>query len=186
MAKLVNYIRSEVKVGKGKPDVSSKSAFEDDRYLLPTLEDDALLYSLQDVVGHDLDDDEDDVGGVPVKALNGTGNSSNGVNRAAELEQQLQRALLEREACKRELETLRHGMEARNGLGGASKDIGEDHWDNGNENIISNLGMGPSKNGHMLGNTDTSYFASYSGHGEVAATLTCAKTERRQKYMKPC
>jgi protein arginine N-methyltransferase 3 len=47
--KLVNYVRSEVKKGNNTPDVSSKSKFEDDAYLKPVLEDDALLYSLDDL-----------------------------------------------------------------------------------------------------------------------------------------
>lgn len=48
--KLVNYVRSEVKAGNKSPDVSSKSRFEDDAFLKPALEDDALLYSLDDIV----------------------------------------------------------------------------------------------------------------------------------------
>lgn len=47
--KLVNYVRSEVKAGNSSPDVSSKAKFEDDAYLKPVLEDDALLYSLDDL-----------------------------------------------------------------------------------------------------------------------------------------
>ena len=47
--KLVNYVRSEVKAGNKTPDVSSKSKFADDAYLKPVLEDDALLYSLDDI-----------------------------------------------------------------------------------------------------------------------------------------
>ena len=47
--RLINYIRSEVKLGNTKPDVSSPALFEDDRYLKPVLEDDALLYSLDDI-----------------------------------------------------------------------------------------------------------------------------------------
>ncbi len=49
LIKLVNYVRSEVRAGKLHSDVSSKSCFEDDKYLQPVLEDDALLYSLDDV-----------------------------------------------------------------------------------------------------------------------------------------
>lgn len=48
--KLVNYIRSQVKAGNTAPDVSSKAKFEDEAYLKPVLEDDALLYSLGDVL----------------------------------------------------------------------------------------------------------------------------------------
>lgn len=47
--KLVNYVRSEVKAGNKTPDVSAKSKFADDAYLKPVLEDDSLLYSLDDI-----------------------------------------------------------------------------------------------------------------------------------------
>ncbi|PWY90172.1 S-adenosyl-L-methionine-dependent methyltransferase [Aspergillus heteromorphus CBS 117.55] len=47
--KLVNYIRSQVKEGNASPDVSSAEKFEDEIYLMPVLEDDALLYSLDDI-----------------------------------------------------------------------------------------------------------------------------------------
>ncbi|EXJ87857.1 protein arginine N-methyltransferase 3 [Capronia coronata CBS 617.96] len=49
LIKLVNYIRSEVQAGKTHPDVSSKAIFEDDKYLKPVLENDSLLYSLDDI-----------------------------------------------------------------------------------------------------------------------------------------
>ncbi len=49
LIKLVNYIRTQVELGNIKPDVSSKSCFENDKYLKPVLEDDALLYSLDDL-----------------------------------------------------------------------------------------------------------------------------------------
>lgn len=49
MIKLVNYIRNEVRWGNKTPDLSSKSLFDDDQYLQPILEDDALLYSLDDI-----------------------------------------------------------------------------------------------------------------------------------------
>ncbi|KAF7714577.1 Ribosomal protein arginine N-methytransferase [Penicillium ucsense] len=47
--KLVNYVRSEVKAGNLSPDVSTKEKFADDAYLKPVLEDDAVLYSLDDI-----------------------------------------------------------------------------------------------------------------------------------------
>ncbi|KMU82713.1 arginine methyltransferase RmtB [Coccidioides immitis H538.4] len=53
--KLVNYIRSEVQSGNTKPDVSSSAPFEDDKYLKPVLEDDALLYTLEDISDGDED-----------------------------------------------------------------------------------------------------------------------------------
>ncbi|KAE8348631.1 S-adenosyl-L-methionine-dependent methyltransferase [Aspergillus coremiiformis] len=51
--KLVNYIRTQVKAGNLSPNVSSKSNFEDEIYLKPVLEDDALLYSLDDIEDQD-------------------------------------------------------------------------------------------------------------------------------------
>jgi protein arginine N-methyltransferase 3 len=53
---LVNYVRTEVKNGNNTPDVSSKSKFEDDLYLKPVLEDDALLYSLDDLAEEQAED----------------------------------------------------------------------------------------------------------------------------------
>ena len=46
---MVNYIRSEVGKGSTKLDISSKESFADQKYLQPTLEDDALLYSLDEI-----------------------------------------------------------------------------------------------------------------------------------------
>jgi type I protein arginine methyltransferase len=50
LIKLVNYIRSNVKAGNLNPDVSSKALFEADKYLQPVLEDDALLYTIEDAL----------------------------------------------------------------------------------------------------------------------------------------
>ncbi|KAI9809215.1 MAG: hypothetical protein M1825_002506 [Sarcosagium campestre] len=47
--KFVNYVRSEVKSGK-TPRIDSKSVFEDEKYLKPVLEDDALLFSIDDLL----------------------------------------------------------------------------------------------------------------------------------------
>lgn len=63
LIKLVNYIRTNVKEGNPKPDVSSKSPFDKDIYLKPVLDDDALLYSLDDAF-----DDEPDINS-PTTAL---------------------------------------------------------------------------------------------------------------------
>ncbi|KAI9714933.1 MAG: hypothetical protein M1812_006246 [Candelaria pacifica] len=49
--KLVNYIRAEVKAGNAIPTVLSKQSFEDDKYLQPVLEDDALLFNLDEILG---------------------------------------------------------------------------------------------------------------------------------------
>ena len=54
--KLINYIRSEVKAGNKQPNWSTADLFGDDKYLKPVLEDDAILFSLDDVADVDVDD----------------------------------------------------------------------------------------------------------------------------------
>lgn len=54
MIKLVNYVRLKSKSGDESLNLSEKSAFEDDKYLQPVLEDDPLLYSLEDIIEGDL------------------------------------------------------------------------------------------------------------------------------------
>lgn len=51
----MNYIREQVKSRKVDVDVSSKALFEDDKYLRPVLEDDALLFSLDELVDSQTD-----------------------------------------------------------------------------------------------------------------------------------
>jgi protein arginine N-methyltransferase 3 len=48
--KLVNYIRSEAKNGNMKPDVSDTSNFDHEKYMKPVIQDDALLFSLDDLL----------------------------------------------------------------------------------------------------------------------------------------
>ncbi|PYH45530.1 protein arginine methyltransferase RmtB [Aspergillus saccharolyticus JOP 1030-1] len=73
--KLVNYIRSQVKQGNMSPDVSSKDKFDDELYLMPVLEDDALLYSLDDI-----DEEEPEAAG-----------STDAERRVIELQEDLER-----------------------------------------------------------------------------------------------
>ena len=42
-------MRSEIKKGNREPSISSSALFNDDVYLKPVLDDDALLYSLDDL-----------------------------------------------------------------------------------------------------------------------------------------
>jgi protein arginine N-methyltransferase 3 len=49
MIKFVNYVRSQVKEGNAKPDVESPAAWEDDKFMQPVLEDDALLFSVDEL-----------------------------------------------------------------------------------------------------------------------------------------
>lgn len=48
--KLVNYIRHSVKQGTPLPEEITAKDFEDDKFLQPVLEDDALLFSLDDIL----------------------------------------------------------------------------------------------------------------------------------------
>lgn len=80
--KLVNFIRSEVKAGKKvSPDVQ-KADFDDEIYLKPVLEDDALLFNLDDLpvsrTQHKMADE-------------GVAGSSAVLARVAELEEELRR-----------------------------------------------------------------------------------------------
>ena len=71
-----------MKAGNAKPDVSSRSLFEDDKYMIPTLEDDALLFSLDDI-----SDEQLRVG----ESNEGKSGSSDPAGRVEELERELSR-----------------------------------------------------------------------------------------------
>lgn len=79
--RLVNYIRSQVKAGNLKPDVSSAALFEDELYMMPVLEDDALLYSLDDISGEKQSDSS--------VAAEGKGQETD--KRVLELQEELER-----------------------------------------------------------------------------------------------
>ncbi|KAL9021130.1 MAG: hypothetical protein Q9185_001669 [Variospora sp. 1 TL-2023] len=49
MIKLINFARSQVRQGLSHPDVSPERFLEGDEYLKPVIEDDALLYSIDDI-----------------------------------------------------------------------------------------------------------------------------------------
>ena len=164
VVKLVNYIRSEVKLGVEKPDVSARSRFEDEQYLLPVLEDDALLWNLHDIIGLDLNDADEDTRGVSVKTPSGTTTNGNDEDRVAKLEKQLQLAELELEARRSEIKFLQLKFEESESM--HEKSFEENETRERDMNAVS-PGTGPSRNALMLGNTDSSYFASYSGHGEL-------------------
>ncbi|THY10319.1 S-adenosyl-L-methionine-dependent methyltransferase [Aureobasidium pullulans] len=119
--KFVNYIRGEAKNGNQKPDVSSKSLFEDDKYMQPALEDDALLFSLDDVL-----DSEDAAGqDLPI--------GSSG-DKTAELEAQLARLREQFAEYKLTVEkTLddRWNEPSKEGEAGSSKTKNENHQDPG-------------------------------------------------------
>lgn len=49
MIKLINYVRCQVVQGLFRPDLLPKNFLEGDEYLKPVMEDDALLYSIDDI-----------------------------------------------------------------------------------------------------------------------------------------
>ena len=49
MIKLINYVRAQVNQGLHRPDLSRENFLQGDEYLKPVMEDDALLYSIDDI-----------------------------------------------------------------------------------------------------------------------------------------
>ncbi|KAL8775538.1 MAG: hypothetical protein Q9209_000034, partial [Squamulea sp. 1 TL-2023] len=49
MIKLINYVREQVSQGLFRPDASSETFLEGDRYMKPFMDDDALLYSIDEI-----------------------------------------------------------------------------------------------------------------------------------------
>ncbi|KAK2628023.1 hypothetical protein QTJ16_002669 [Diplocarpon rosae] len=89
--KLVNYIRSQVLSGKTVSSTVSQAEFEDDKFLKPVLEDDALLFSLDDLpkVTQDSQDASTD------KGKDVSGDSGPLSARVIELEEELRRIQLQ-------------------------------------------------------------------------------------------
>lgn len=86
LIKLVNYVRSEVQAQRSINSAAIEPAsFADDKYLLPVLEDDAVLFSLGDLVEDDADENTSES-----TALAGASNSENAT--VSELEAKLARA----------------------------------------------------------------------------------------------
>lgn len=154
MIKLVNYIRAEISAGKGLPDCTNKSVFEDDRFLRPVLEDDPLLYNLHDIIGEQLDKTANGTPGDMGEAM--SQNPGQGPDRITKLEEELRHAQLEIAARKQELETLKHHF---GGLGSSEPSL------DGSQNGALDIHNERMGNTIAYGNTDSSYFASYSGHG---------------------
>ena len=159
MVKLVNYVRSEVAAGNALPDVSASAAFRDDHYLKPVLDDDALLYSLNDIIEEGYDSEHDNPSGAA------TGTNPERIHdreaRMQDLESKLQRTQLELEARKEELKAIKRYL-------GTSFDEEPERGATDQGNSIERPGNESNSKGAMLGNTDSSYFASYSGHGSLS------------------
>ena len=182
MIKMINFIRAEGRaVGRWPPDLSSKDAFESEHWLTPQLEDDALLYSLHDVVGEELDDElsgvtfavgQIEIGQIEVAQpterdyiLSRDPRPDNPKYRIAEIQQTIRNALKDLENHRQFLASDMQVHARLNGgltLGGATLEARNSSLQ------IDASGIEIAPNGdtsNLDGNTDSSYFASYSGHG---------------------
>ncbi|CAG8978088.1 hypothetical protein HYALB_00000760 [Hymenoscyphus albidus] len=110
--KLVNFIRSQVHDGKSIPQDLSRKDFEDEKFLKPILEDDAVLFSLDDLpeVAGAEDSEEND------KAKRMEKDPGALVARVSELEDELRRVQLQFESYQNTVkETLDKKWEDKNG-----------------------------------------------------------------------
>lgn len=119
--KLVNFIRSRVHSGGSFSLDAIKEEFHDEKYLKPVLEDDAVLFSLDE-----LPDVELEVGnteeGTAKEAVNSSGEL---VARVSELEEELRRVQTQFENYKATVsETLDDRWNDRS-KGGAAKNVEE-------------------------------------------------------------
>lgn len=160
MIKLINYIRSEVVAGR-TPNISTDAGFQHERYLKPVLEDDALLYSLHDIIGEGFDYEHN---GQP-EALRDCDHDQGGHNehQIRELEDRLRRTRQELDSRKQELEAIRAHF-------GASLYHEPEESNTYCDKASKKPSAGECKNAVGVGNTDRSYFESYSGHGTLPAT----------------
>lgn len=130
--------------------ISSKTVFEDDKYLQPVLEDDALLYSLDDILGNFADDKE-----PTMKIGNGYSyqpedHSLDSFDRVIQLEKELQR--LQHQFTEYR-ETVSLTLENRwNSTEDASGSVNRTTKSNGTASVPQD--------------DDTHYFSSYSTNGQ--------------------
>ena len=159
MIKLVNYIRDEVKNGNMKLNVSSKAAFEDDRYLQPVLENDALLYSMEDVVedvsGREMHPDDENF--TPLTAEN-----IGAERRIVELRGELQHLQAQFDDYR---QTVSNTLDVR--------------WDS--DETSSGPSLQDTNNKDPAKDDDSHYFTSYSYNGQYFLENRGTKILTRQK-----
>jgi protein arginine N-methyltransferase 3 len=140
--KLVNFIRSQVHAGKEIPSNITKDLFEDDQFLKPVLEDDALLFSLDDLPEVSENDQglKEDSSGKEVASDSGLL-----VARVSELEEELRRIQLQFENYRATVsETL------------------DDRW---NDQVTSGPSKSTNEQKEEKRDDDSHYFTSYSYNG---------------------
>ena len=153
----MNYIRGEKSAGRSLPELSSYAAFCDESYLKPVLEDDALLYNLHEIIEETLDSNRHD--GTECESSSSQKDGIQCDDRVKELEEKLRKAQYEIEARKKELESIKSQF---------CEAIEPDDHQTGNSHIKSacNNSGRPERTMDTVGHIDSSYFDSYSGHGE--------------------
>ena len=177
MVKMINFIRAEGRaVGRWPPDLSSRDAFQSEHWLMPQLEDDALLYSLHDIIGEDLEDEMSgvtfSVGQIEVAQpqrrgynLSSDPRPDNPRYRIAEMERRVRSAERDLEQHR---QLLASDMRLHSQLNGGLiwEEATLDVRNSAQQNLAFNRDMVPNGNTFRLNEDgDLSYFASYSGHG---------------------
>lgn len=193
---MVNFIRAQSRaVGRWPPDLSSGNAFQSEDWLLPQLEDDALLYNLQDVMGEDL---EDEMGGVTFGVgqievdhlpqrdyiLSRDPGPENPIYQIAEMEERVKSAQRDLEKCKKLLASDVQ-LHDRLGNGPSQEETFLEAPNSPSEVNASGTESEPNGNTSKTNrDTDSSYFASYSGHGKCffdLARLSNAEVDRHSR-----
>jgi protein arginine N-methyltransferase 3 len=83
MIKFVNYVRSQVKDGNAKPEIENPASWDDEKFMQPVLEDDALLFSVDELESMEAGDASS---GKQPEASN---ESNNATDEVAQLKEQL-------------------------------------------------------------------------------------------------
>jgi protein arginine N-methyltransferase 3 len=83
MIKFVNYVRSQVKDGNAKPETENPASWDDEKFMQPVLEDDALLFSVDELESMETGDAN---AGKQPESSNESGNATDEV---AQLKEQL-------------------------------------------------------------------------------------------------
>ncbi|KAI4266623.1 MAG: hypothetical protein L6R38_008638 [Xanthoria sp. 2 TBL-2021] len=149
MIKLINYAREQIGQGLFRPDASPGTFLEGDRYMKPFMDDDALLYSIDDIL---------DVANQT--AHSSANESSNGRMSDEDIQELLKQNDQLREQVKyyrnAYQEAYLENLDLKEGKGSEPKEHSTAHGHNGEQ---------PKRKDH-----DTHYFSSYD-HSDIHETM---------------
>lgn len=157
----MNFIRAGIKQGRGKPSVMSKEDLDDDKYFLPVLEDDAVLFSLDELETLQTNSDgaqgaaAGDAGQRPVD-----GDDADPLSRVRELEEQLLRTQRQFEEYKKAVTKM---LEER-------WNDGPPEGPNASESSSHALQPNEDRTRQLADDNDKAYFQSYS-YNEIHETM---------------